>query len=99
MKVRCVETSTPRSDGRRGNPTGITVGKIYNVAEIVVGHRDVDQYSIINDEFKMARYNQCRFEVVEDTPVQPLRQAFNSLTTELRTRIKELEMQLEGGIQ
>lgn len=91
MKVKCIERDTPRSDGQSGKPTGITVGKTYTVAEIVVGNRDVDQYSIINDDFKMARYNQCRFEVVCDKPVLPLREAFNSLTTEMRSRIKQLE--------
>lgn len=91
MKVKCIEKSTARSDGRQGSPTGITVGKVYKVAEIVTGLRDVDQYSIINDEFKMARYNQCRFEVVCDKPVVSLREAFNTLTTEMRSRIKELE--------
>lgn len=93
MKVKCIEKSTPRSDGRQGKPTGITVGKVYVVAEIVTGLRDVDQYSIINDDFKMARYNQCRFEVVDDSPVLPLREAFNSLTTGMRSRIKQLENQ------
>ena len=91
MKVKCIEKSTPRSDGRQGNPTGITVGKVYTVAEVVTGRRDVDQYSIINDDFKMARYNQCRFQVVDDSPVLPLREAFNSLTTEMRSYIKHLE--------
>lgn len=91
MKVKCIEKSTPRSDGRQGNPTGITVGKVYKVAEIVTGLRDVDQYSIINDDFKMARYSQCRFEVVCDEPVVSLREAFNSLTTDMRSRIKDLE--------
>lgn len=91
MKVKCIEKHTARSDGQKGNPTGITVGKTYKVAEIVTGLRDVDQYSIINDDFKIARYNQCRFEVVDDSPVVPLRDSFNWLTTELRSRIKELE--------
>lgn len=91
MKVKCIEKSSPRSDGVPGGATSITVGKVYVVAEIVTGRRDVDQYSIINDEFKLARYNQCRFEVVDDSPVRPLREAFNSLTTEMRSRIKQLE--------
>ncbi|QYW06676.1 hypothetical protein uav_145 [Pseudomonas phage UAVern] len=91
MKVKCIEKSSPRSDGVPGGAKGITVGKVYTVAEIVTGRRDVDQYSIINDEFKMARYNQCRFEVVDDSPVPSLRDAFNSLTTEMRSRIKQLE--------
>lgn len=91
MKVRCIEKSSARSDGVPGGATGITVGKIYKVAEIVTGHRDVDQYSIINDEWKIARYNQCRFEVVCDEPVKGLREAFNWLTTEVRSHIKWLE--------
>lgn len=91
MKVKCIEKASPRSDGVPGGATGITVGKVYMVAEIVTGRRDVDQYSIINDEFRMARYNQCRFEVVDDSPVLPLREAFNRLTTDMRSRIKQLE--------
>lgn len=94
MKVRCIEKSSPRSDGVPGGAKGITVGKVYMVAELVSGLRDVDQYSIINDEFKMARYNRCRFEIVDDSPVLPLREAFNRLTTDLRTRIKQLEAQI-----
>lgn len=91
MKVKCIDKSSPRSDGVPGGATGITIGKTYLVAEIVTGRRDVDQYSIINDEYRMARYNQCRFEVVDDSPVRPLREAFNSLTTEMRSHIKRLE--------
>lgn len=91
MKVKCIEKSSPRSDGKQGQPTGLTVGKVYTVAEIVEGHREVNQYSIINDDFKLARYNQSRFEVVDNSPVKPLREAFNSLTTEMRARIKQLE--------
>ncbi|CUR44253.1 hypothetical protein VCM_00034 [Pseudomonas phage VCM] len=91
MKVKCIDKASPRSDGQPGGATGITVGKVYTVAEVVIGRRDVDQYSIINDDFKMARYNQCRFEVVDDSPVRPLREAFNSLTTEMRSYIKYLE--------
>lgn len=91
MRVRCIEKSTPRSDGVQGGPTGLTIGKIYKVAEIVVGRSDRNQYSIINDEFKIARYSQCRFEVVDHSPVLPLRDAFNTLTTEMRSYIKYLE--------
>jgi hypothetical protein len=90
MKVRCIEKSTPRSDGVPGQPTGLTIGKTYKVAEVLSGGRS-NQYSIINDDFKIARYSQCRFEVVCDEPVKGLRDAFNWLTTELRSRIKELE--------
>jgi len=102
MKVRCVQITTPRSDLRRGPPGGITVGKVYKVAEVIepahtyalVNDEPFDRptmYSIINDNFKIARYNQDRFEVVCDKPVQDLRTAFNWLTTELRSHIKYLE--------
>lgn len=90
MKIRCVEISTPRSDGQPGGPTALTLGRVYKVAEVL---NDTSQYSIINDDFKMARYSQYRFELVDDSPVLPLRQAFNSLTTEMRARIKQLESQ------
>jgi hypothetical protein len=93
MKVRCVEKSTPRSDGQPGEPTAIRVGIVYKVAEILT---HTSQYSIINDEFKIARYSQCRFEVVDDSPVMPLRQAFNSLTTDMRVYIKKLEAALNN---
>jgi hypothetical protein len=92
MKVKCVDKSTPRSDGQPGMPTGLTIGKVYKVGEVLNGGK-TDQYSIINDDFRIARYSQCRFEVVDDTPVRDLRTEFNWLTTELRTRIKELEAQ------
>ena len=91
MKVRCIDKLAPRSDGMPGPATCITVGKDYKVAEILT---HTSQYSIINDEFKIARYSQRRFEVVDDSPVEPLRQAFNSLTTEMRVRIKQLESRL-----
>lgn len=90
MKVRCIEKSTARSDGVAGHPTGLTVGKVYKVAEVLSGGK-TNQYSIINDDFKIARYSQCRFEVVCNEPVKGLRDAFNWLTIELRSRIKELE--------
>lgn len=88
MKVRCIDKSTPRSDSKRGEPTAITIDEVYKVAEVLT---DTLQYSIINDDFKIARYSQCRFEVVCDEPVQDLRTAFNWLTTELRSHIKYLE--------
>lgn len=102
MKVRCIQITTPRSDLRRGPPGGITVGKVYKVAEIVDHSHTYElmngemfprpqMYSIINDNFKIARYSQDRFEVVCDKPIGTLRDSFNWLTTELRTRIKQLE--------
>lgn len=91
MKVQLIDVTTPRSDGQRGAPTGVHLGGVYKVAEVLT---ETGQYSIVNDEFRLCRYSISRFEVVDDTPVQPLRQAFNSLTTEMRARIKQLEAQL-----
>lgn len=89
MKVICIDAHSPRSDFVPGGPTGITLGTVYDVAEVLQ-----EQYSIINDDMKMARYSQYRFEVVDATPVLPLRQAFNPLTTKMRMRIRELEEEL-----
>jgi len=87
MKVKCIDVVSPRSDGASGKPTGLTIGCIYNVAEILDS-----QYSIINDNFKIARYSQYRFEVVDDKDKPTnLRRDFNKLTLAMRTRIKELE--------
>lgn len=91
MKVKCINTTSPRVDLRPGPPTGLTVGAVYEVAEVL---DEVGQYSVINDGMKMARYMQSRFQVVDDSPVKPLRDAFNTLTTPLRTRIKQLEKEL-----
>lgn len=49
MRVMCVDKLAPRSDNVQGPPTGITVGKIYVVAEVLNGPR-CPQYSIINDD-------------------------------------------------
>ena len=90
MKIQCIDTHSPRTDGRKGPPSGLTLGKTYTVAEVL---NNTEQYSIVNDEFRMSRYSQSRFEVVCNEPVVPLREAFNKLTTEMRTRIKQLENQ------
>ena len=86
MKIMCIDVSAPRSDNIQGQPSAITIGVVYEVAEVLD-----TQYSIINDEMKMGRYSKFRFEVIDDAPVKPLRENFNSLTTCMRTRIKELE--------
>ena len=88
MKIRCLDKASKRSDGVPGGATAITVGKTYKVAEVL---QETGQYSIINDDFKMARYSQYHFEVVDDSPVRSLREEFNRLTTEMRARIKQLE--------
>lgn len=96
MKVMCVDKLSPRSDNVPGQPTGITVGKVYVVAEIYnEGYGRDSFYSIINDEMKLARYKQSRFEIVKHGCIPDLRSAFNSLTTPLRSRIKELEKQIQ----
>lgn len=94
MKVLCVDKLAPRSDNVQGSPSGITVGNVYVVAEILDGHRG-PQYSIINDDMKIARYSQSRFEVIVGGGiVNDIRGQFNSLTTPMRSRIKELEKQI-----
>lgn len=89
MKVMCINVVSPRSDHQSGMPSGITLGKVYDVAEVLD-----DKYSIINDYMKMSRYSQYRFEVVDNSPVLPLRDNFNRLTTCMRTKIKELEAEV-----
>lgn len=89
MKIQMNDTVTPRCDGVHA-PLGITLGKVYEVAEIL--H---DKYSIINDNMKIARYLKIRFRVVDDTPVLALRDNFNTLTSQMRSKIKELEKELE----
>ncbi len=87
MKVRLIDDVSPRSDGRT-EPLGITVGKEYLVAEALHGS---SQYSIINDNNKIARYSQNRFEVTDNQPIEPLRQAFNYLTMDMRNQLKALQ--------
>ena len=87
MKVRSIDAVSPRSDGRT-EPLGITVGKEYLVAEALHGS---SQYSIINDNNKIARYSQNRFEVTDSQPIEPLRQAFNYLTMDMRNQLKALQ--------
>ena len=87
MIVRLIDGTSPRSDGRPGGPTDVTVGKCYRVGEIC---ENGTQYSIIDDKFKLTRRSIHRFEVVDPTPPLPLRQEFNLLTLELRMKYKEL---------
>ncbi len=91
MKVKCIDIDAPRSDGFDGKPSALTVGNEYAVAEVLD-----TQYSIINDAMKIGRYSKARFEIVDNEPVPPLRDNFNTLTTPLRSRIKELEKQLKS---
>lgn len=84
MQVRYIDDTIPRSDAKNGKPTEVTVGKVYIVAEELA-----TKYSIINDEYKIARYSKERFEIVDDSPVLPLRDAFNTLTKEMRMKLKK----------
>jgi len=89
MKVKCIDTISPRSDGVEGPPGNLTEGRLYEVAEVLD-----TQFSIINNEMKMGRYSKYRFEVVDHNHVLPLRNNFNRLTTPLRSKIKELERKI-----
>lgn len=84
MKVEIIDTVSKRSDGKPGGATRVTLGKIYNVVEI-----GDTQYSIINDDYKLARYSKYRFRVVDDTPIKDIRSSFNMLTWDVRMLLKE----------
>lgn len=88
MKVRLIDVTTTRSDGRPGGPTGVTLGFDYVVAEVLP---HTEQYSIMNDDGRLCRYSMSRFVVVDDSPVPPLRQNFNTLTAPLRLELKRLQ--------
>lgn len=96
MKVMYLDDEIPRSDGKHGAPKGVTVGAVYVVAEDLP---DSDHYSIINDDLKMARYLKDRFEVVDSTPPRSLREEFNTLTTPMRTKIKQLKEKTVDTVQ
>jgi hypothetical protein len=89
MKIKCVDVVSGRSDFIPGGPTGLTKGKIYDVAEVLE-----TQFSIVNDKMKIARYSQYRFKIVDATPVKTLRENFNCMTTVMRDKIKELEKEI-----
>lgn len=88
MKVKYKLVSIPRSDGQKGPPGGVTDGKEYVVAENFLHS---DKFSVINDDNKIARYSKFRFEITDETPVRSLCEEYNTLTSPLRKRIKELE--------
>lgn len=94
MKVKyALLAELKRRDGMKGNPTGVTDGKVYDVVDF---NPQEGMFTILNDEWKLARYDMRRFIIVDDSPIPSIRSAFNTLTTPLRTRIKELEKQLES---
>jgi hypothetical protein len=67
MKVMYVDQVTPRSDGRKGSPTGVTVGKVYEVLQW-----DDQFFTIMNDRGKRARYSKVRFITPPDYLVATL---------------------------
>jgi len=86
MQVKYCNSQKPRSDGKKGEPTEVTLNSIYTVVEDLDG-----KYSIINDHYKISRYSKERFEIIDDSPIKPLRESFNELTKELRMQLKELK--------
>lgn len=56
MIVRYLDDKTPRSDGKKGKPTCMTVGVLYQVVE-----ENETQYRVINDKGKRSRYSKIRF--------------------------------------
>lgn len=56
IMVRYWDDMTPRSDGKKGKPTCVTVDKLY---EVVL--EDETHYRIINDKGNRSRYCKARF--------------------------------------
>lgn len=96
MRVKLIDNTTPRSDNVPGGPSGVTLGNEYVVAENLL---DSDKYTVINDNMKMARYSKYRFEILDNTPPRDLRTSYNTLTTPLRTKIRELEAKLAEALK
>jgi hypothetical protein len=67
MKVMYIDQVTPRSDGRKGSPTGVTVGKVYEVLQW-----DDQFFTIMNDRGKRAKYSKVRFITPPDYLVDTL---------------------------
>lgn len=77
MKVVCIDTQTGRSDGM-GKSTDITEGKEYEVVAVLE-----DKYRIVNDRKRLSNHSKSRFEVVDDSTIEPLMRSFNRLTSDL----------------
>lgn len=88
MRVKAIDTTSPRSDGLP-RVNDITLGKEYEVAAI-----EGNRYVLVNDKHKLTRHSQYRFEIVDDSPVQNVRDAYNSLTHPIRMKAKALEEQV-----
>lgn len=90
MRVKAVDTSSPRSDGRP-KVTSITLGKEYEVVAI-----EGSRYVLLSDAHKLTRHSQYRFEVVDNSPIPSLRDAYNKLTHPVRMEAKELRAKVEN---
>lgn len=91
MLVQYVNNKTDRSDGRPGQPNGITLFQQYEVYEI-----QGDKFVLLNDENKLSRYSQNRFVVVDEKKVPELNHTrINELTHPLRMEIKRLREVIE----
>lgn len=86
MKVQYVNDETPRSDGQKGKPKGITLFKEYEVVDV-----QRDKFVLLNDEGKLSRYSQNRFVVSCNQKVKPIDHVrINELMHPLRMEIKRL---------
>lgn len=85
MKVQYINNKTKRSDGRSGEPTGITLFKEYTVVTV-----KEDKFTILNDDFKLCNYSKSRFIVSDEEKVPDIKKAFNSLTHPMRMENKRL---------
>lgn len=91
MLVQYVNNKTDRSDGRPGQPNGITLFQQYEVYDI-----QGDKFVLLNDENKLSRYSQNRFVVVDEKKVPELNHTrINELTHPLRMEIKRLREVIE----
>jgi len=94
MRVQFIDDVSKRSDGRSGKPTQITLFKEYEVVEVLK-----EQYAVINDENKLARYTKSRFVVSDNKGVEDISKAFNSLTHPMRMELKRLRKLVEEQVK
>jgi len=89
MRVKAIDITSQRSDGR-SKVTSITLGKEYEVAAI-----EGDRYVLLSDQHKLTRHSQYRFEVVDNSPVPTVREAYNKLSHPIRMKAKALQSQVD----
>ena len=89
MIVQLIDTSTPRTDGKSGTPTQVTLNEEY----VVIDETDT-HYAIMNDKLKIGKYSKQRFVITDNTPIPDTKKEFNRLTTPLRLKIVELEREV-----